>query len=127
MKRMYDPIVAEFPCPQCGGVVEQDSDCPGYGTPAAEGGRGVMVCYPPCGNAQLYQCVGTTNHGSSSCGWWLRVPNNESRTKRHAFVRGEWTLNVAMGEPPIGYVFDGDGWAYTEEAWKQRELAREAE
>ena len=42
---------ADILCPVCGAVVEIEADCPGYGTPRSQGGTGVMVCSPPCGNA----------------------------------------------------------------------------
>ena len=73
---------ADILCPVCGAGVEIDGDCPGYGTPRSRGGTGVMVCFPPCGNAVRYSCT------APGCRWWYRDPPG---------VRGDV---AAMGQPP---------------------------
>lgn len=78
-------IMHNLRCPDCGGAVTYEPDCPGYGDP-------VMVC-SPCGNAELYECCGTQDGDyEDSCGWWHRNPNKRSDTNG---------CGKKMGRPPV--------------------------
>lgn len=89
------------PCPGCGGPTEASADCPGYGTPAAEGGRGVMVCWPPssCGNATLYRCA-PASPDADPCGWWYRDPVGVRGDVAEMGARPAWLPTPARGAAP---------------------------
>lgn len=80
---MSEPIYCDDDqrCPRCGGRVMVEADCPGYGTPRDQGGKGVLVCWPACGNAMRYDC--------DDCEWWYREPSSPHRFDR-----------ATMGERP---------------------------
>lgn len=92
-----DPWYSDHPCPKCGKRVEQDTDCPGYPSTQSDGSKRIMVCFPPCGNAMIYEC-----EDHDGCGWWWREPNRRGNTN----YRG-----VAMGPKPewsVSWWEDGD-------------------
>jgi hypothetical protein len=68
-------------CPICGTIVGQESDCPGYALRGADGKEHIMVCNPPCGNANYYRCT------SDECSWWYREPNNPKRIDTDMGIR----------------------------------------
>ena len=72
--KSYVVLDEEARCPDCGGRVSCESDCPGYprGT-YPDGHERLMVCSPPCGNADLFACLGEGER--EGCGWEVRTPN----------------------------------------------------
>lgn len=73
-------IIGDGPCPRCGGLVAFSFDCPGYGTAP----NSVMVCWPPCGNAQRWDCL------NDDCGWWYREPPGIRRDVQRIGERPAW-------------------------------------
>lgn len=78
-------MVCEFgDCPRCQAEVTVEPICPGY-----RDGGGWLQCYPPCGNAHLYECV------KIACGWWfiqgMRKQHSlyqENETRRPQWLSG---------------------------------------
>lgn len=77
------------PCPVCGGQTLYELDCPGYGTSKSEGGQGIMVCSPCCGNTTVAHCDADGWYG---CGWWYS----------DLWRRGDYTKKP-MGQRPDWY------------------------
>lgn len=72
------------PCPNCGQPTHSYPTCPGYG--GTEDGTGILVCWPPCGNAMYYGC--------SSCAWWYQdVINPRRRDVAKMGQRPDWPLD----------------------------------
>lgn len=76
-------------CPECGSPVDHELDCAGYPSKDINGVERVMVCYPPCGGADYFECSNQT------CFWWYRTPN---RRKDTFYVHGQH--DVPMGVSP---------------------------
>lgn len=79
-------------CPTCESLVEHEVDCAGYPSRDKNGAPRIMVCYPPCGGADYFQC------SNQACFWWYREPNRRGTT---FYVHGKH--DVPMGERPAWY------------------------
>ncbi len=80
--RKYPEENPAYTCPECGAPILWEPECPGYPSD-----RGVMVCYPPCGNAIEVSCSRLGEEGG--CDWWYRSPNRRGDAVRMG-VRPVW-------------------------------------
>ena len=111
-------LEGKYPCPECGGVVEYEPDCPGYPggyfLPDGTYKKSVMVCNPwwACGGADHLACA------SDECDWWYREPNNRSldgyKYNRHypmMGVRPNWfdAFHLEMNPPDDEDAYEAHG------------------
>lgn len=56
--------MGDRPCPKCGAATKWEPECPRYPKDPQDLGKGYMCCFPACGNADRYECIG------EDCDWF---------------------------------------------------------
>lgn len=62
----------ELSCPECGGQVRWDLDCPRW-----KNSQGRLMACMGCGNAVRFECARPDEDGDlleDGCGWWFQYP-----------------------------------------------------